>query len=133
MIGSLWFWKMWIWQLPKPMSLKSPSSAIPTRKATRSLFTERNPPCNRAVPFKNFFKKLLTNFRKYATITMSKDERKKGRKTTMKTLDIVTLYGKYYLTTRYNGRAMNREYFKTKTALNVRVKALKAEGYTLAK
>ena len=51
----------------------------------------------------------------------------------MKTLDIVTLYGKYYLTTRYNGRAQNREYFKTKTALNARVKALKAEGYTLSK
>ena len=65
---------------------------------------------------------------------MSKDERKKGRKIKMiKTIDIVTLYGKYYLTTRYNGRAINREYFKTKTALNARVKALKAEGYTLAK
>ena len=58
--------------------------------------------------------------------------RKEG-KPTMKTLDIVTLYGKYYLTMRYNGRAQNREYFKTKTALNARVKALKAEGYTLAK
>ena len=51
----------------------------------------------------------------------------------IKTIDIVTLYGKYYLTTRYNGRAINREYFKTKTALNARIKALKAEGYTLAK
>lgn len=50
----------------------------------------------------------------------------------MKTLDIVTLYGHYYLTTRYNGRAQNREYFKTKTALNARVKALKKEGYVIA-
>ena len=59
--------------------------------------------------------------------------RKKGRYPNMKTLDIVTLYGHYYLTTRYNGRAQNREYFKTKTALNARVKALKAEGFVLSK
>lgn len=48
----------------------------------------------------------------------------------MKTLDIVTMNKGYYLTTRYNGRAMNREYFKTKKALTARVKALKAEGFT---
>ena len=51
----------------------------------------------------------------------------------MKTLDIVTMPKGFYLTTRYGGRALNREYFKTKTALNARVKVLKAEGYTLAK
>ena len=50
----------------------------------------------------------------------------------MKTLDIVVIYGKYYLTTRYNGRAQNREYFKTKTALNARIKALRKEGYVEA-
>ena len=50
----------------------------------------------------------------------------------MKTLDIVVLYGKFYLTTRYNGRAQNREYFKTKTALNARVKELRKEGYAVA-
>ena len=50
----------------------------------------------------------------------------------MKTLDIVTMPKGYYLTTRYNGRAMNRDYFKTKTALNARVKELKREGFTLA-
>ena len=50
----------------------------------------------------------------------------------MKTLDIVTIYGHYYLTTRYNGRAQAREYFKTKTALNARVKELKKEGYAVA-
>ena len=49
----------------------------------------------------------------------------------MKTLDIVTMNKGYYLTTRYNGRAQNREFFKTKTALNARVKALKGEGYTV--
>ena len=51
----------------------------------------------------------------------------------MKTIDIVTMPKGFYLTTRYNGRAQNREYFKTKTALNARVKALKAEGYTISK
>ena len=50
----------------------------------------------------------------------------------MKTIEITTMYGKFYLTTRYNGRAQNREYFKTKTALNARVKELKKEGYVLA-
>lgn len=80
------------------------------------------------------FKKVLTNPKKHDTIRMSQgtEERKEG-KSIMKTIDIVTLYGKYYLTTRYNGRAQNREYFKTKTALNARVKALKAEGYALSK
>jgi len=51
----------------------------------------------------------------------------------MKTLDIVTMPKGFYLTTRYSGLAQNREYFKTKTALNARVKALKAEGYILSK
>ena len=63
---------------------------------------------------------------------VSRDERKKGRYLTMKTLDIVVIYGKYYLTTRYNGRAQDREYFKTKTALNARIKALRKEGYVEA-
>ncbi len=51
----------------------------------------------------------------------------------MKTIDIVTMPKGFYLTTRYNGRAIDREYFKTKTALNARVKALKGEGFALAK
>lgn len=51
----------------------------------------------------------------------------------MKTLDIVTMPKGFYLTARYNGRAMNREYFKTKTALNARVKALKGEGFVITK
>lgn len=50
----------------------------------------------------------------------------------MKTLDIVTMPKGFYLTTRYNGRAVNREYFKTKTALNAKVKELKKEGYAIA-
>ena len=50
----------------------------------------------------------------------------------MKTLDVVALYGKFYLTTRYNGKAQNREYFKTKTALNARLKELHKEGYKVA-
>ncbi len=51
----------------------------------------------------------------------------------MKTIEIVTLSKGFYLTTRYGGRALNREYFKTKTALNARVKDLKGDGYTIAK
>lgn len=50
----------------------------------------------------------------------------------MKTIEIVTMSKGFYLTTRYNGRTMNREYFKTKTALNARMKALKAEGFAIA-
>ena len=63
---------------------------------------------------------------------LQESERKKGRHLIMKTLDIVVIYGKYYLTTRYNGRAQDREYFKTKTALNARIKALRKEGYVEA-
>ena len=50
----------------------------------------------------------------------------------MKTIDIVTMPKGFYLTTRYNGRAIDREYFKTKTALNAKVKELKKEGYAIA-
>lgn len=51
----------------------------------------------------------------------------------MYTIDVVTMPKGFYLTMRYNGRAMNREYFKTKTALNARVKVLKGEGFALTK
>ena len=51
----------------------------------------------------------------------------------MKTIDIVTMPKGFYLTTRYCGMAKAREYFKTKTALNARVKELKGEGYIFAK
>lgn len=50
----------------------------------------------------------------------------------MKTIDIVTMPKGFYLTIRINGRAQNREYFKTKTAMGARVKELKREGFTLA-
>lgn len=50
----------------------------------------------------------------------------------MKTMNIVIMPKGFYLTTRYNGFCQNREYFKTKTALNARVKALKADGYAIA-
>ena len=50
----------------------------------------------------------------------------------MKTIDIVTMPKGFYITTRYNGACLNREYFKTKTALNQRVKELKKEGYAEA-
>lgn len=51
----------------------------------------------------------------------------------MKTLNIVTMPKGFYLTARYNGMMMKNEYYKTKTALNARVKELKGEGYILAK
>ena len=50
----------------------------------------------------------------------------------MKTLETITMPKGFYLITRYNGRTMAREWYKTKTALNTRVKALKAEGFTAA-
>ena len=51
----------------------------------------------------------------------------------MYTIDVVTMPKGFYLTTRYNGRAMNREWLKTTTALNTRIKELKADGYVIAK
>ena len=51
----------------------------------------------------------------------------------MKTINIVTMPKGFYLTARYNGMMMKNEYYKTKTALNVRVKELRAESYILAK
>ena len=51
----------------------------------------------------------------------------------MKTLNIVTMPKGYYLTARYNGTMRSHEYFKTKTALNARIKELKTDGYTLEK
>ena len=50
-----------------------------------------------------------------------------------KTIDIVTMPKGFYVTTRYNGRAINREYCKTKTAKNALVKTLLAKGYVLAR
>lgn len=35
----------------------------------------------------------------------------------------------YYITTRINGRAISREWFKTRTAVDAQVKALRAKGY----
>lgn len=50
----------------------------------------------------------------------------------IKTIDIVKLGKGFYVTTRINGRAREREYCKTVREKEARVKALKAEGYTLA-
>jgi len=63
---------------------------------------------------------------------MSKDGKKERKVTQMKTMDIVKMPKGFYLTTRYGGMALGREYFKTKTALNARVKELKKEGYAEA-
>ena len=59
---------------------------------------------------------------------------KKERKVNpMKTLNIVTMPKGYYLTARYNGTMQKHEYYKTKAALNARIKELKGEGYILEK
>lgn len=50
----------------------------------------------------------------------------------MKTMDVVTMPKGYYVTTRYNGRAQDRKWFKTKTAMMAYVKAMKKEGYAEA-
>ena len=50
----------------------------------------------------------------------------------MKTLTIVTMPKGYYLTARYNGSMQKFEFYKTKTALNTRVKELKKDGYAVA-
>ena len=50
----------------------------------------------------------------------------------MKTIDVVVMPNGFYVTKRYCGMAMGREYFKTKTALNARLRELKKEGYAEA-
>lgn len=51
----------------------------------------------------------------------------------MKTLEMVKFGKGWYVTARYNGRAMGHEYFKTKKDADARVKAWKSEGYMLNK
>jgi len=51
----------------------------------------------------------------------------------MKTINIVTMPKGFYLTARYNGMMQKFEYYKTKTAVNARVKELKQDGYILEK
>lgn len=51
----------------------------------------------------------------------------------MKTLEMVKFGKGWYVTARYNGRAMGHEYFKTKKDADARVKAWKAEGYAMNK
>lgn len=50
----------------------------------------------------------------------------------MKTIDVVVMPKGFYVTRRYCGLAQGREYFKTKTALNARLKELRKEGYAEA-
>ena len=47
----------------------------------------------------------------------------------MKTVEMIKWGKGYYVMTRYMGRAVTREFIKTKTAANTRVKELKKEGY----
>ena len=50
----------------------------------------------------------------------------------MKTVEMIKWGKGYYVTTRFQGRAIAREFIKTKTAANARVKELKKEGYVEA-
>ena len=50
----------------------------------------------------------------------------------MKTAEMLKFGKGFYVMTRENGRAMAREWFKTKTAANARMKELKKEGYEVA-
>lgn len=50
----------------------------------------------------------------------------------MKTYETLKWGKGYYIMTRVNGMAQNREWVKTKTALNDRVKELKKAGYAEA-
>lgn len=75
---------------------------------------------------------MLTNLKKYATITMSKDGKKERKEKTMKTYEIVKMSKGYYVSTRINGRATARDYFKTKGAMTARIAELKKMGYALA-
>lgn len=47
----------------------------------------------------------------------------------MKTYEMLKWGKGYYVATRVNGRAYNREWFKTKTTAAARVKVLKGSGY----
>ena len=50
----------------------------------------------------------------------------------MKTYETLKWGKGYYVMTRAYGRAEGREWFKTKTAVNAKVKELKAKGYVEA-
>lgn len=50
----------------------------------------------------------------------------------MKTYETLKWGKGYYIMTRANGHAEGREFVKTKTAVNQRVKELKAKGYVAA-
>ena len=47
----------------------------------------------------------------------------------MKTVEMLKWGKGYYVMTRYMGRAINREWYKMKTAAGARVKELKKDGY----
>ena len=47
----------------------------------------------------------------------------------MKTVEKIKWGNGYYVTTRYYGQAKTREWFKSNTAANKRIKSLKKEGY----
>ena len=50
----------------------------------------------------------------------------------MKTYETLKWGKGYYIMTRVNGMAQGREWVKTKTEMNAKVKDLKAKGYVVA-
>jgi len=50
----------------------------------------------------------------------------------MKTYEVLKWGKGFYIMTRANGRAEGREWLKTKTAVNERIKSLKKAGYAEA-
>lgn len=50
----------------------------------------------------------------------------------MKFVEMIKFGKGYYVMTRYQGRALTREWFKTKTLATARMKDLKREGYAVA-
>lgn len=50
----------------------------------------------------------------------------------MKTYEAIKWGKGYYVMTRNHGRAESREWVKTKSAVNIIIKALKAKGYVEA-
>ena len=63
---------------------------------------------------------------------MSKDGKKERKVNPMKTYETVKLGKGFYVITRINGRAIAREYYKTKGTMVARVVELKNMGYALA-
>lgn len=87
------------------------------------------------IPFlpEKSLKKVLTNDPECAIIRPWKGKpQERKERTIMKTVEMIKWGKGYYVTTRFQGRAIVREFIKTKTDALTRVKELKKEGYVEA-